>query len=322
MNSAVIQYQSSAKTNHVVEVLRQSEFFQHLVICGLPKTGTTLPLTLFDGHPELCVFPEELRFMDSGCQNMQNPDALVKLLHNHNTRQLQADVAWLDDYREHLGTGYGLRDYSNLEFKTFSATLDEAFQVANTPLQRYFACFYALETARGRQRTLLKNKPVLVSKSPNNELFMYSWERMLKNKVKFIWCVRNPFEHYLSIVNTSNKVGKNPMSVEQYCLWVKARNDLLPVENDNLFILGYEDLIENTEATVRAMADFAGIGFQQSLVHPTKNGTPWSGNSSRGIIRQGIYANPARAKEQLSADAIKTIETELAGMLSQFNYCL
>ncbi|BDX06108.1 hypothetical protein MACH26_16290 [Planctobacterium marinum] len=97
---------------------------------------------------------------------------------------------------------------------------------------------------------------------------------------------------------------------------------MLPAENAHVFILRYEDLIENTEATVRAMADFAGIGFQQSLLHPTKNGTPWSGNSSRGIIRQEIYANPARAREQLSADTIKTIETKLAGMLSRFNYSL
>jgi len=33
-----------------------------VVFGGLAKTGTTLPLTLLDGHTQLTVFPEELRF--------------------------------------------------------------------------------------------------------------------------------------------------------------------------------------------------------------------------------------------------------------------
>ena len=32
------------------------------IIGGMAKTGTTLPLTLLDGHPDLVVFPEEFRF--------------------------------------------------------------------------------------------------------------------------------------------------------------------------------------------------------------------------------------------------------------------
>ena len=30
-----------------------------VVISGMAKTGTTLPLTILDSHPELLVFPEE-----------------------------------------------------------------------------------------------------------------------------------------------------------------------------------------------------------------------------------------------------------------------
>lgn len=200
--------------------------------------------------------------------------------------------------------------------------MDEGFDAAQNAEQRYFACFYALETARGRQKSLLNNKPILVSKSPNNELFMFSWERMLSNKVKFVWCVRNPFEHYLSILNTTDKVGQKNMSVEQFCQWVRGRNDLMPQANNNLFILRYEDLTDNTQTTIEALAGFIGISFQPGLLHPTKNGTAWSGNSSRGIVRQGIYHNPATEKKQPTSGCIATIQSELDAVLKRFNYQL
>lgn len=300
--------------------LDRCEEFQHLVICGLPKCGTTLPLTLLDNHTKLSVFPEELRFMDSGCQNMRNQDALVKLLQNYNTRQLQTGVAWLDEYREHMGTGYGLRDYSNLEFDVFAASLTRAFELAVNAEQRYFACFLALELARNNQKSMMTDKSTLVSKSPNYELYMFSWQRMLCNRVKFLWCVRSPFEHYLSLKNTAEQLGQQPMAVELFCQWVKGRYDLLPDQDDSVFVLRYEDLLQNTLSAVKQIADFINVKFQPCLTQPSKNGSPWAGNSSRGIVQEGIYNNPELAKQQLDSHTLITIETQLKGVLRRFNY--
>ena len=33
-----------------------------IILCGHPKSGTTLLLSLLDNHPQLTVFPEELKF--------------------------------------------------------------------------------------------------------------------------------------------------------------------------------------------------------------------------------------------------------------------
>ena len=175
--------------------LQYADNFRYVVISGLPKTGTTLPLTLLDGHPELIVFPEELRFMDSGCQNMKNRESVEKFFNNKNTKMLKTQSAEFTELREHAGTGYGRRDYSNIDFDIFRKGVELVFKYAETPLQRYFGIFLSYEIASGGDYSTLKSKGLLVSKSPHNELYMFSWERMLNLSGLYIWMVRDPVEH-------------------------------------------------------------------------------------------------------------------------------
>lgn len=274
--------------------------FSFAIICGMAKTGTTLTLSLLDGHSQLTVFPEELRFMDAGCHRMENTQAGEKLLQNSNIQHLKVNKVEYTSIQQSHGTGYGLRDYSNLNFDIFSEKYMEAFSQASTPLERYLAVFYAYTIAKGEGIQSLLDKPLLVSKAPHNEIFMYSWQKMFGERGKYIWMVRDPFEHYYSMANIAKASKTAAVSDYDFCELLTSRLALMKLQTSPTIFLRYEDLINQPDVEVEQLAGFLEIVNDSCLQHPTKNRAPWKGNSSRGTIEGRIYKNPAIAKEKLS----------------------
>ena len=290
---------------------------------GLPKTGTTLPLTLLDGHPRALVFPEELRFMDAGCQNMELPEACERLLANSNIRFLQSVDRQFEQLSEHGGSGYGKRDYSDLDFNHFEQSVRRVFDLARSPLERYFGIFLSYELARGGDLDSLRSHPVLISKAPHNEQYLFSWQRMLGESGRYLCLVRNPLELYLSQCNISREAGQECVKPEVFAESLKSRFRLLDLSRlsaEQLRLERYEDLIADTEGEMRQIARFFGLDFAPILLRPTKNSVPWEGNSSRGIRSATVFANPQQARELLGQSELEILDRELAELMLRFNY--
>jgi hypothetical protein len=303
--------------------LKYAESFKYGVISGLPKTGTTLPLTLLDGHPELSVFPEELRFMDSGCHIMKNMNSAEKFLENGNTRMLQIDEREFDDLKTHGGTGYGKRNYSNVDFEVFQRGVAVAFECAGTPLQRYFGIFLSYEIASGGSVDALRSKSVLVSKSPHNELYLFSWERMLKENGLYVWIIRDPVELYFSHMNIAVELGDELPDPAKFSELINGRDRLLAMSKlspRQLRVQKYEALIANPEEQMKEVADFLSIAYHPDMMRPTKNSVPWSGNSSRGIRQATVYNNPFKARSVIDRHAVLKIETMTAAFMEKYGY--
>jgi hypothetical protein len=303
--------------------LRFADDFKYVVISGLPKTGTTLPLTLLDGHPELTVFPEELRFMDSGCQVMENDNAVDKFLNNANTRMMEIQSAEFTELREHVGTGYGKRDYSNIDFDIFRDGVGFTFRYAETPIQRYFGVFLSYEIASGGNFDTLASRGILVSKSPRNELYLFSWGRMLKGKGLYIWTVRDPVELYLSYLNISSELGKELPDPDSFSELINSRDRLLTISRlgtEQLRIQKYEELIANPETQMTEIAEFLSVNYQPCMMNPTKNSVSWAGNSSRGIRKEAIYKNPIKARSVLDRRVVSKIEEMTEGFMKRHEY--
>lgn len=49
---------------------------------------------------------------------------------------------------------------------------------------------------------------------------------------------------------------------------------------DNVMVVKFEDMIDNTETIMRSLLDFCGLEFNTCNLIPTSNGIPWIGNSS------------------------------------------
>jgi hypothetical protein len=271
---------------------------RHLVIMGLAKSGTTLPLTLLDGHPDLLVVPEEIRFFHLGCDRPDGPRAAAALLDNANVRQLLLRDEVLTRYEDTGGTGVGRRDYSNVDFDRFAALLRRAFTTIREPRLRYLAVFAAFAAARGEaigDRTL-------VSKAPHNELYLSLWRSMLAgDEARYVVLVRDPVELFLSLRNIDRMYGTAvTRDVGRFARHYRRRLDLVRrTAAGDVRVLRYEDLTDDAEGAIRALASDLGIPFAPTLLAPTKNGVPWGGNSSRRIQGVRVYRNPRVARAKL-----------------------
>jgi len=309
--------------SYLADCLSHAPEFSYGIIMGLPKTGTTLPLTLLDGHPRALVFPEELRFMDSSCQKMDDSEACGRLLSNGNIKFLQSVNKQFQHLSEHGGSGYGKRDYSDLNFSQFEQIIRAIFDIARNPFERYFGIFLGYELARGGDLDSMRCHPVLISKAPHNEQYLFSWQQMLGASGRFLCMVRNPLELYLSQCNIAREAGKECVKPEVFAQSLASRFRLLDLSrlaDHQLRIQRYEDLIADTAEQMKQVALFFGLGFNVMLLRPTKNSVPWEGNSSRGIRAAQVFENPQKAQELLPKNQLTILNRELSDLLARFGY--
>jgi len=82
---------------------------------------------------------------------------------------------------------------------------------------------------------------------------------------------------------------------------------------ERVILLTYENLVLDTEQTMRRVAAALGLTMSPTLVEPTFNGFPIRANSSEPVSRYGVIAERASAyRDSLDEETIGRIE-QLAG---------
>jgi hypothetical protein len=300
-----------------------------VVICGLPKAGTTLPLTLLDSHPALSVFPEELRFFHQRCDRRDGRAAAEALLAERNVRMLDTARTRFSDYTAHAGTGFGVRDYSDVDFAAFATRVRERFAAERSPYERLLAVHLAYEAARGGRAG--EAPAAFVSKAPHNEVYLRQWRRALGRRGRYVGILRDPVEHFYTLrTGDARYPGQIFLALAGAPAEVAARRfarsyrdrlrliERLPAQER--ILVTYESILDEPGETMSRVARFAGVDFDDTLLTPTKNGTPWEGNSVRDLSGRGIFRNPAVARERLEPQAVAVLEEALGDVMRRYGY--
>lgn len=294
---------------------------QATIIGGMAKTGTTLPLTLLDGHPDLLVFPEEFRFFHMKAHGRDAAQAADAFLGNDNIRRLSAGARDFgrSDYKAHGGTGFGRTDYSMFDWDLFERLVRAGFAARARPIDRFRTLIGAYLAAMGQS---VDGGPLhFVCKAPHNEKYALDWVRMLGRQGRYIQCTRDPVEHYMSLSNLSELYGSGPASARDFARKVRRRRWLWSIyPRKRLYVLDYDRLTADPEAEMHKIATFMGIPFHDALCHPTKNGVPWSGNSSRGLVAEKVFVNPSVARDTVSPEDQRTIESYLHRFMARMGW--
>jgi hypothetical protein len=299
----------------------RSEGFRFVVIMGMAKTGTTLPLTLLDGHPQLTVFPEELRFFHNRADAPDGRAAADRLLRNGNTQMLSVGKTYFDpsDYSAHKGTGFGHRDYSGFDFALFEHLVREGFAELPDTCDRLLLVMVSFRIAAGLPPRLASTN-IFACKAPHNELFGRKWSAALGHSGRYIICTRLSSEHFLSQRNVARFQDARVDSFafahtvrDRYQMWHEF-------PKGQTFVLDYDTLLNGKDGVLTDLAAFLQITRTPSLNTPTKMGIPWSGNSSRGIITEGIFRNEHRAKNLLTPMELYTIQTVAAPLYHRLGW--
>jgi hypothetical protein len=291
------------------------------IIGGMAKTGTTLPLTLLDGHPDLVVFPEEFRFFHMKADRRDGVAAAEAFLGNQNTRRLSSGKQdyGRDDYTSHGGSGFGQTDYSMFDWSLFDRLVRNGFVARSKAIDRFRVVIGAYLAAMGLS---VAGGPIhFVCKAPHNEKYALQWVRMLGSRGRFIQCMRDPIEHYMSLQNIARLYGSGDYPAADFARKVRRRRWLWNIyPGKRLYLLDYDRLTADPDVEMRKIADFIGIAFDETMTRPTKNAMPWSGNSSRGYVSDSVFINPSVARDVVSKEDQLIIEGYLRRFMTRMGW--
>ncbi|MBU0596336.1 sulfotransferase [Candidatus Bipolaricaulota bacterium] len=279
-----------------------------VLICGYPKSGTTLLLALLDRHPELLVFPEEGRFFKRELRTVGAPSVEAALEHTGATALRYGEIRW----------GSGFRDYADIDFPTYEAFARRRWEASD---RTWKALCETVILAYGDVTNQLP-RAHWVEKTPRNELHLAEAIRWWPN-LKAICVLRDPRDNYCSYrKKRTNDARSLPIEefVAGWCRGLSAWDRFVANGGDGLLVR-YCDLVESPEESMRRVCAFLSIGWDDALLQPTRNGIPWSGNSMTGERFDGISATMVgRYRSELAPSVVREIEHWLARIVAGYGW--
>lgn len=279
-----------------------------LLVCGHPRSGTSLLLSLLDGHPEILAYPGETKYFRAihGRRGLQDAEALLR--RTRIGRMSRDRISAIEDARA----------VNAAEETTFTRALGEQLGAAATPADLLPAVMLAYAASIGSEP-----RRYWAEKTPLQE-FDLDTALELWPDMRALYIVRDPRDVYASFRRKRVTRGKG-LSVMKFA--VRVRRSLASWERfasahpTRGRLLRYEDLVHEPECSMRAVADFLGIEWADELVQPTRAGLPWRGNSSFTNSHQNVSASPiGRYVEELMPGEARALETLLSEMFNRFGW--
>lgn len=275
-----------------------------LFVTGFIRSGTTLLVSLLDGHPDLCIFPRETQFFMYARAELEQDleDGLEKFI-KRTWQQPQFALENplpppfdINEYYQRLKKNWGVDNFAMSSFIR-SAVFTYAELMNQTD------CHWWIE------------------KTPTTEQHAYTLKQWYSD-LRMIYIVRDP-----RAVCASVKAWQIRKGCKHQPLWVAANWNKSVYYGSNLakicpsLIVRYEDLLSQPTKTMKAVAEFLGIEFLDELVHPTMNTQSWSSNSSYMGSSEGIQANSANKwREQLTPVEVQQIERFCRQNMQAYGY--
>jgi hypothetical protein len=278
-----------------------------LFIGGAAKSGTTLLLSLLDGHPKLVVLPEETDFFG-------------KRRHFSTLNDYPAQARWLVE-KSNLRllakgknavsrqTGARDRDYTNFDYSGF-VRLTEHFakQPSLNDSLLFSEVVRAYAIAKGSD---WRNCVRWVEKTPGNEVHADELFKLFP-EARLLQVIRDPRAVFASrktrLVTNYGRHAKAHRLVRE---WNESSRQIrkLQKHSNNYLFVRYEDLVEDTTRTLEKITRFIGIELLPVMLQPTRAGKRWGGNSSFHKSFAGISAESVHQwKNTLTDDEIWWIE--------------
>lgn len=289
---------------------------QATFICGHPKSGTSLLMTLLDSHPQLLVYPEETAYFRRFSQvtsgmtfNQKIEEADRHLLHIFEWDSANPPVSQ---------AGFPDRDYTAYSCddirKSYRRWMEKLGRDESSLLS---AAMLAYGEISG-QLTGSTNR--WVEKTPYNEKFARQIFSLWPD-ARCIHVIRDPRDNYTSYRR------KHP----DWTPWVFAASwrgsTLLAEQNQRRYgvtkylVLRFEDLLSDSEKVLGEVRNFLEIEDDEILRKPTRAGRQWGGNSMFGDQFARVSKTPlGRWKESLDVRSLEKLEAAIGRIMRRWNY--
>ena len=280
---------------------RQADF-EHILIGGLQRSGTSLVRAVIGSHPDIAIVQYDLALWTK-FSNIYKGDLTHKqwkrlcnevLSHKKSRKsEIQPEIQYLEN------------EYSKLE----------------APVQ--FADFYRLYLEAYRQKT---GRRKVGLKTPHNEFLS---DRAFDSfpKTKFVHVIRNPLDVAVSLNKAKKQWFEGPVNFMEHIYWWKKSLAIAEQNQkdkpENYRILVYEDLIMQGEEKVKELCQFLNVAYDPIMMlmggHPGWKGSNSSFDQQNKTI--GFSTNSInRYKTQLPDDLKELYFSLLHQEMEKLNY--
>jgi len=282
------------------------------LICQAQRSGGTLLARLFDGHPQCHAHPHELHIGDRrphvwpSLALDESPEAWfakleeerLALMFDKGKRQIPLKAAGErpeESYYPFL-LPPAFQRLIFLQEVERRAPITSERQILDAYMTSLFNAWLDNQSLRGAE------KRWVVAFSPRR-----AWgegrERLfeLYPDGRLISILRDPLSWFTSAQGRDPEADPEPLLE----LWKRSAQEMIGAKGrcgDRVFIMRFDELVRDTETTMRALSGFLGIDFDPVLVTPTFNGYPVGANSSYSVRTTGVLTDPVERHKDLLSD--------------------
>jgi sulfotransferase family protein len=283
-----------------------------VLITQAPRSGGTLLMRLFDGHPQCHAIPHELATLLPAALPLPRDAAAAWRQLDHPmhgtwfTGGLRAGKGSLsDDRTRHRFLLPPLLQRRLFEQRVAEERPDSDRGVLDCFLTSYFNAW--LDYRRPPQpRVVTGFEPSAIAQQRRLRCF-----EQLYPDGKLLSVVRDPKSWIVSAARRNARYRDRAVAIATWRDAVESALALQVQRPDAVAVVPFEALVGDTEAAMRAVAGFLGIDFTDDLLAPTFNGQPTKANSSFPVEQAGVIGAPLERREQLPAEDAAAIDREL-----------
>jgi hypothetical protein len=288
-------------------------------ICGHRKSGTTMLFNLFDGHPDLMVFPSDLNILyayypiytDDKYNRNERLDRLERVIFTDiqdqfsiNNKKINFDM---ELFRQQFFNSIEAEDLNNI--KSLITSLIESFAKVTNQTEK-----------------------IPVVKETSIEIYASELKRYFP-EAKFIHLIRDPRDNYAALKSGVKVHYKHLGEDENKTLASMIYRSRFGLEmgllNQKIFggrsykTVKFETLVKQTEGLMVDISEYLEIDYHKNLLQPTSFSEPVKGNNFDGKTFSKVSTkNLNRWTERIHSTEAKIIEFQLGSLMEQYGYKL
>lgn len=294
-----------------------------VLISQVQRSGGTLLSQLFDGHPAIAAHPQELKIgfptaqdwppLDPGLGAERN----FRMMYEMNNIMLMKRGYTKGDHNPDRRRFFLMpRIHHRLFHHLYAASPPERpREILDHFFTSYFNAWLDYQGDLEDKRWISAFWPRFAHREAAVSAFFDSYP-----DGRLIQVIRDPNTWYVSAKGNKKSGLADKSPDEILAAWCASANSMLRnsgAHGDTVIIVRFEDLVGDTERTMRRLARALGIAYHPILSEPTFNGKSMRANSSFAVQSSGLIDAPLSRELTLAEDERRLIESRCGALYRQ-----